>query len=357
MAELKKRAKSRKAGAAKGKNKKKKLGEGAKKAIKMALLLVLLVALTAGVLWVVQSVQKQMLAGRTVLVDLVAELGGPDGDAPGQFREPWAVAFDPQGNLFVSEFGNSRIQEFGPDGKWIRTIGSKGDEKDRKSGTFNQPSGIYVDPQGYLYVCDTFFHRIQKFDAKGNFVKEFAHSFFGPKGIAGDGRGRLFVADTGNHQIQVFDTDGKYQGAWGTGGAGRQEGRFTEPVGLTVGPDGSVFIADTDNRRIQKFTPAGKFAAAFSVPSWKGKNDEVPYLAYAGGALFASNTSENSVLKLDASTGKILAVYKKKGHLKDGGFDFATGVAVDPSGRVWVTERNINKVAAFVPTAPATASR
>jgi DNA-binding beta-propeller fold protein YncE len=325
--------------------------EGTKKVAKMAILLLVLVGLTAGILWAIQSVQKQLLAGRVIGVDLAGEMGGISGEEPGQFSEPWALAFDPQGNLYVSDFGNGRIQKFSQDGKLLQVIGSKGDEKVKKTGTFNQPTGIYVDDQGFLYVCDTFFHRIQKFDAKGVFVKEWNHSFFGPRGISGDGHSRLYVSDTGNHAIQMFDMDGKFMGQIGQGGAGNKEGQFHEPVGVTVGNDGTVYVADTENRRIQKFTRDGKFLSAFSVASWKGKNDEVPYLAFASGNLYTSNASENSVLKMDAISGKILAVYKKKDHLKDGGFDYATGVALDPSGRVWVSERSTNKIAWFYPTA------
>jgi DNA-binding beta-propeller fold protein YncE len=344
MAVAKKKRKSKIRSVKSGKNR-----EGTKKIAKMGLLLLVLVGLTAGILWAIQSVQKQLLAGRIMGVELAGEMGGTSGEEPGQFREPWAITFDPQGNLFVSDFGNGRIQKFSQDGKFLQVIGSKGDEKLKKPGTFNQPTGVYVDEQGFLYVCDTFFHRIQKFDAKGVFVKEWNHSFFGPRGIAGDGHSRLYVADTGNHAIQIFDLDGKFIGQIGKGGAGNREGQFHEPVGVTVGNDGSVYVADTENRRIQKFTPDGKFISAFSVPSWKGKNDEVPYLAFSSGALYTSNASENSVLKIDAQSGKILAVYKKKDHLKDGGFDYATGIALDPSGRVWVTERSVNKIAWFVP--------
>jgi len=348
MAEAKKKKKVGKPAA----SKRKKGGEGTKKVAKMILLLLLLAGLAAGVIWAVQSVQKQMMAAKIIGVDISRELGGQEGEDPGQFREPWAVTFDGKGNMYVSEFGNSRIQVFSMDGQPLRTIGTKGDEKTKAPETFNQPSGVYADVEGNLYVCDTFFHRIQKFDAKGRFVKEWTHSFFGPKGIAGDGRGRVYVADTGNHQVQVFDTDGKFLKAWGAGGPSNKEGRFTEPVGIAVGPDGNVYVADTENRRIQKFSPEGKFLAAFGVLGWKGKDAEVPYLAFGGNSLFASNTSENSVLRIDPNNGKIKAIYKRKDKMKEGGIDFATGIAVDPSGRLWVTQRSVNKVVAFTPPVP-----
>jgi hypothetical protein len=205
-----------------------------------------------------------------------------------------------------------------------------------------------VDPEGFLYVCDTFFHRVQKFDPAGNVVKVWSRSFFGPRGITGDGHGRIFITDTGNHKVQVFSKDGEYLEEWG-GGIGREAGKFHEPVGIVAGPDGFVYVADSENRRIQKFEPNGRFKAAFTLETWQGKCCETPYLAIGPDALYATNASANSVLRLDPKNGRIKSIYRKQGELKEGGFEYATGIALDSLGRLWVVEKSANKVARFIP--------
>jgi DNA-binding beta-propeller fold protein YncE len=85
-------------------------------------------------------------------------------------------------------------------------------------GTFNEPWGIAVGPDGSVYVTDTWNHRVQKFTAPGRFLKAWGTlvrekqptSFYGPRGLAVDAEGRVYVTDTGNKRIVVFDADGNF---------------------------------------------------------------------------------------------------------------------------------------------------
>ncbi len=326
----------------KTKNKKgsnpKSMGKGAKVFIGFLAFFVIVLVL----LMVVNVLNNAMTAAKYVKARVDLEVGGT-GDGPGQFKEPWAVAVDGQGNFYVTDFAGRRVEKFDPMGQPVLSIGAPGKE----DGQFDQPSGLYVDPQGEIYVCDTFNHRIQKFDTDGNVLKVWNHNFFGPRSIAGDGLGRIYVSDTGNHKIQVFDADGNYLSEWG--GFGTADGKFREPVGVTVDPQGFVYVADSDNRRIQKFDSRGKFIAAIKVSLWRGKNDEVPYLAFANGYLYASNASAKTVLKFDPS-GNLLAIVQKG---DKEGFGMAAGIAVDAQDRVYVVEKGMNRVARFlIPAMP-----
>lgn len=285
----------------------------------------------------ITQLQIKINESRTIPVMVDMEIGFP-GDGPGQFKEPCAVTTDSDGNFYVSDFSGHRIQKFNANGTPILSIGKEG----KGDGEFEQPSGMFVDTQGNLYVCDTFNHRIQKFDPKGKVLKVWSHSFFGPRSIVGGSQNRIYVVDTGNHQIQVFDLDGNYIMGWG--GMGRSDGKFREPVGITMDPQGNLYVADSDNLRIQKFDPNGKFLAAFRVSTWRGKNDELPYLAFSQGFLYASNASQNAVLKLDPN-GKLLAICRRK---DKAGFPGAAGIAVDNQNRVYVVEKGIGKVARFI---------
>jgi tripartite motif-containing protein 71 len=319
----------RKHGVKKKKNRK-PISKGAK-----AFLLIFGLCVVALVLFgLYNKVSRGIIRAKTAMIQLDLEVGSP-GEGKSQFKEPWDVAVNASGDFYVTDFSNHRVQKFNQDGVPLLMFGTKGKEP----GQFEQPSGIFIGQNGDVYVCDTFNHRIQKFDSKGKVLKVWNHSFFGPRCITGNNQGRLYVTDTGNHKVQVFDEDGNFQKEWG--GNGTVEGKFREPVGCTVDSAGFVYVADSDNLRIQKFDPNGKFVSAFRVATWRGKNDEVPYLAFNQGFLYVTNTSEKCVLKYE-TTGKLKAIYSRKG-----GFQMVSGIAVDSQNRVYVVEKSISKVSRF----------
>jgi len=326
---------------AKKTKRKKKRGKGPGKGAKLLLAVLVLGLFSLFLYKAFESINEALNASKRVEAVVDLELG-TSGDGPGQFREPWGVATDEQDNFYVSDFGGARVQKFNPRGEQLLVFGKPG----KDPGEFNQPSGLFVDSKGNIYVCDTFNHRVQKFDPQGKVLKVWSHGFFGPRSITGNNRDRIYVVDTGNHKIQVFDPDGNFLKEWG--GFGTGDGKFREPVGSVVDPDGNLYVADSDNNRIQKFDPNGKFLTAFKVSTWKGKNEEVPYLAFSQGFLYASNASGKSVVKYDPS-GKLLSICRKKD--KDGFFT-ATGLAADRQGRFYVVERGPGRIARFsVPAA------
>lgn len=320
--------------------KKKKLGKGAKVFLVFFILILFVSILYLGVNSLTEAINKSKM----VVVPLDFEIGG-NGIEPGQFKEPQDVAVDAAGNFYVTDFSAHNVQEFDSTGKLVFSFGKEGKHPadDNGPGEFEQPSGIWVDAQGNIYVADTFNHRIQKFDSSGNSLKIWAHSFFGPRAVVGDNKGRIYVVDTGNHKVQVFDTNGNFVLEWGGRGSGA--GKFDEPVGCAVDPQGFVYVADSDNNRIQKFNSSGKFVASFKVSTWRGKNDEIPYLSFNQGFLYASNTSAGTILKYD-SNGRLISILKKKD-----GFSAPAGVAADDLGHVYVVEKGNDRVARLtIPT-------
>ena len=89
-------------------------------------------------------------------------LAGP-GTGPGEFRGPHGVAFDAQGNLYVAEAGNHRIQNLSPDGEPLAQWGSLGEDP----GQFFRPTGLAVDGDGNIFVADWGNNRVQKQPATG----------------------------------------------------------------------------------------------------------------------------------------------------------------------------------------------
>jgi len=181
---------------------------------------------------------------------------------------PTGIAIDNDGNVFVvqTSFVNSidpqgnntavrhRVQRFTPDGE-VTAFGRFGDG----NGEFDGPQDIAVDGNGDVYVADTFNHRIQKFTNTGAFITSWgafgAHDdqLEEPSGIAVGPDGLIYVADTKNDRIQVFSVVGDF--IQSIGGPGEGPGQFLQPGGLDFGPGGNLYVADSRHHRVQCFRP------------------------------------------------------------------------------------------------------
>ena len=98
---------------------------------------------------------------------------GGKGDAPGRFARPTNLALDPDGNIYVADTLNGRVQKLAPDGSPLASIGHLGD----RPGDFARPKGLAVDDQGRLFVVDAAFENVQLFDESGHVLM-----FFGGPG-------------------------------------------------------------------------------------------------------------------------------------------------------------------------------
>jgi DNA-binding beta-propeller fold protein YncE len=85
---------------------------------------------------------------------------GRTGSEPGDFKTPAGLALDRDGNVYVAEIGNDRVQVFDRDGKFLTAWGRKGSG----NGEFGNLHGIFVDKEtGWVYVADTANNRVQVF--------------------------------------------------------------------------------------------------------------------------------------------------------------------------------------------------
>ena len=91
------------------------------------------------------------------------------GSGPGEMNMPWGVAADEQGDVYVADWRNDRVQKFTADGEFVMEFGSSGDEK----GQFNRPASVAVDAHGDIYVSDWLNDRVQMFNAEGRFIEQF----------------------------------------------------------------------------------------------------------------------------------------------------------------------------------------
>ena len=275
---------------------------------------------------------------------------------------PRAIAAGLNDDLYVADSRNHRILHIASDGSLLHEWGTFADQAtgDAPIGTFNEPWGVTVGPDGSVYVSDTWNHRVQKFTADGKPIKmwgqygqplpevpESKSSFWGPRGIAVDSRGRVFVADTGNKRIVVFDEDGNYITEFGTGGF--DPGQFDEPVGVAIANDGTVFVADTWNQRIQSFIPNedGKIYSLlqqWDVNAWFGQSlDNKPFIAVnTDKHVFITDPEGYRVIEF-TDTGEFVRTWGDFG-AGPAEIGFAAGIAIDPAGFVWVTDAGNNRI-------------
>jgi DNA-binding beta-propeller fold protein YncE len=85
---------------------------------------------------------------------------GKKGGEPGEMLHPTNIAIGPNGDVFVVETSNFRVQRFTPEGKHVRFYGEVGDT----SGKFARPKGIAIDREGLMHVADAAFQNVQVFD-------------------------------------------------------------------------------------------------------------------------------------------------------------------------------------------------
>lgn len=169
---------------------------------------------------------------------------------------PLAIAFGADGNVYVSDVGNTdkhRILVFAPDGRFITEWGftQQVASADEAPGGFLFPNGIVVKGSGadaLVFVADGNNRRVQVFKPDGTFVRVINTSGT-PRGLALDSQGRLYVVDALSHRVDIYTEKGESLATFGENGVG--PGQFNFPNDVTIDGADRILVTDRDNNQVQ----------------------------------------------------------------------------------------------------------
>ena len=301
--------------------------------------------------------------------------------------EPEGVGVDAAGNVFIADAYNNRVRKVTVNGVITTVAGNgsfdfSGDGGPALLASLNQPYGVAVDASGDLFLADHFNNRVRKLSANGVITTVAGNgagissgdggeavlaSLDQPYGLAVDASGNLFIADSGSGRIRKISAAGIVSTVAGGGGANPGDGgpataaQLLLPAGIAVDAFGDLFIADTGNNRVRKVsatgvisTVAGNGTKGFSGdggPATSASLDQPTGVAVdASGNLLVADGGNNRIRKVSA-TGVITTVAGGgAGAPGDGGpataasLDQPGGIAVDASGDLFIADTSDNRI-------------
>lgn len=276
---------------------------------------------------------------------------GTWGTGAGSFLQPTGVACDAQGNVYVADSENNRIQEFTGTGQFLRQWNGSG----TPLGRFNSPEGLAVARDGSVYVAEFMGDRVSKFTSSGAYILSWGASGTGPgefnsAGSLGiDSEGAVYVVDGANQRVQKFSADGQFIRMWGTQGSG--PGQFHNPGGVAIDAEDRIFVSDGVNARIQVFSKDGEYLFEWPFSeSWT--------IGFPGGVcigsldqrIYVTDLQRNEIFKFTLD-GNLLVDWGEYGY-GNGYLNYPGGITVDSNGRVIVTNKLNADIQVFDPSLP-----
>ena len=297
--------------------------------------------------------------------------------------DPWAIAVDLGGNVYISDGGNNRLRKVNTSGI-ITTIagtgvlGYSGDGGPATLAKLNGPVGVAVDASGNIYIAEPFNNRIRKINSSGVITTIAGNGNLGysgdgglatlaemnfPTGVAVDAAGNIYIGDQGNNCIRKVNTGGIITTIAGSGPGGYSGdggpatlALLSTPAGVAVDAAGNVFIGDLGNQRIRKIDTGGIIStiAGTGVQGFSGDgaaatlaqlNQPAGVSVDSSGNVYIADFTNSRIRKINSS-GIIstIAGTGVQGYAGDGGaatlaqLNQPYGVAVDVTGNIFIAD-------------------
>jgi len=309
--------------------------------------------------------------------------------ASAELWRPYGIAVDASGSVFIAELGTNRVRKVAPNGIITTVAGNgtsdfSGDGGPATGAALNQPYGIAVDSSGNLYIADCLNSRIRKVTADGiihtiagNGNSDYtgdngpalSASLYYPRGVAVDAAGNVYIADTVNNCIRKVALDGNITTVAGDGGH-RYSGDNVQatasslafPGDVAVNPSGIFYIADSIDNRVRRVASNGVITTVAGDGSFNYSGDGgLASLAQLSapesvaldslGNVYIADTQNQRIRRIDPNG--ILTTVAGDGTAGSGGdngpalqaqFDDPVGVAVGTGNNIFVADTSNNRI-------------
>ena len=216
-----------------------------------------------------------------------------------------------------------------------------------RSGRFHCPYGVAFDASNHLYVSDGGNHRVQKFDAMGNYLLQFGSKgasdgqFHNPRGvtICGD---KMYVADCNNNCISVFQTtNGEFCHVIG-------KGHLDAPYDLFVNTNNLLLVVDHDQYCVCTFTLEGGFVSKFGSKGkhWGQLNEPCSIVTDLHDSIIVTENGNNRILIFDKDGNCINCIGSVVGS-SPSEFNSPCGVALSANGSIYINDSANKRIQVF----------
>ncbi len=300
---------------------------------------------------------------------------GSKGSSEGDFDEPQFTAINGEGDVWVSDYTNDRVEEFSPTGTFMKSCGKAGSGEVE----FDGPTGIAVAPNGQLYVSDSGNDRVEIIAQDCAYWDSFGNGYLSdPMGLTFTSSGEfakslVLVANAGDDDIEEFNTATtevdekpvqKHEGSYGSKGSG--EGQFVDPTDVVLAgkenaSTDAFYVVDSGNDRVQEFSEGGlgtsgekltyKFDDTFGAKgSGEGQLADPTALALdrSTGDVDVTDTGNDRIEQFLPS-GTYISTFGSAGS-GNSGFDAPKGIVANSAGSVYIADTLNNRVAVWGPS-------